>query len=267
MTVTTAELEEVGLEVVDVGEAACFPHSAVRARAASLQIEAVHRLAAAFVERPEIILQELVEAAVRLCGADSAGISIEREDRTPESYYQWVATAGDYSSFLNASLPVFPSACTVCLERGRPQRFRVNRRFFDLIGVEAAPVTDGILLPWEVEGIRGTIFVIAHGRAEAFDAEDLRLMQVLAEFAAMGVRNHQQQRKLLAQARSAAAAAMANDLAHQINNPLQSLANLLYLATQSEGAEAALATKLTQEFERLSALVKELLALPQLQVT
>jgi len=217
-------------------------------------MEGLLRIAVAFVQSPETILQELVNAAVRLCGADSAGISIEREDRTDENYYQWVATAGEYSSFLNASLPRTPSACSVCLERGTPQLFRVDKRFFDILRVDAPIVRDGILLPRQVEGMRGTIFVISHSCDEAFDREDLHLMQVLANFAAMGIRQHRQQEILRKQA--AVAISMANDLAHQINNPLQSLTNLLYIARHSDGVgdEKSLALKLEKGFERLSSL-------------
>ena len=136
---------------------------------------------------------------------------------------------------------------------------------FDMEKLNAAPlVTDGILLPWEVDGTRGTIFIMAHGRTEAIDLEDCRMLQVLADFAAMGIRHQRQQKMLLEQARAAAAAAMANDLAHKINNPLQSLTNALYLAAAGyEGEEVkALGREAFGDLEKLSALVKELLALP-----
>jgi hypothetical protein len=224
----------------------------------------MQRLAGAFVERPETILQELVRAAVELCGAESAGISIEKKDGTDESFWHWVATAGEYSGFMDATLPRYPSACGVCLERGKPQLFRVSRRFFELMGVEAPVVTDGLLLPWEVDETRGTIWIMAHRRAEAFDLDDVRMMQVLANFAAMGVRQQRLQKILMEQATVAAATAMANELAHQINNPLQSLTNIVYLAEQGGGGEEAraLAEELSGDLGRLSVLVKKLLALP-----
>jgi signal transduction histidine kinase len=224
----------------------------------------LERLARAFVENPETILQELVNAAVELCGADSAGISIEREDRTDEHFYHWVATAGLYSGFLDAILPRYPSACGVCLERGRAQLFRVSQRFFDILGVDAPLVTDGILLPWQVDGTRGTIFVMAHGCSEVFDHGDIRTMQMLADFAAAGFRQQRQKKKLIDQERAAAAAAMANDLAHKINNPLQSITNVLYIAASREESTdvKALATDLQADIGKLSELVQELLALP-----
>jgi nitrogen-specific signal transduction histidine kinase len=96
------------------------------------------------------------------------------------------------------------------------------------------------------------------------DADDLRMMQMLADFAAMGFRHQRQQKKLIEQERIAAAAAMANQLAHQINNPLQSLTNVVYLAAQGEaGADAkTLGNSLSADLERLSGLVNQLLVLP-----
>jgi nitrogen-specific signal transduction histidine kinase len=115
-----------------------------------------------------------------------------------------------------------------------------------------------------VDETRGTIWIVAHGRAEAFDGDDLRMMEVLADFAAMAVRNQRQQRTLMEQASAAAAASMANDLAHKINNPLQSLTNLVYLAGESESGldSKALAGELSDHIQRLSILVEKLLALP-----
>jgi len=264
MGVATSSLTDTGLEVIDLRDDPSFAERRLHVRDVAMQVEGMHRLARAFVETPDTILQELVNAAVDLCGADSSGISIEQDDRRDDNFYQWVATAGEYAHFLNATLPRYPSACGVCLERARPQLFRVTQRFFDLMGIEAPVVTDGILLPWQVEETRGTIWIMAHGRAEAFDGDDLHMMEVLANFAAMGVRQQRQQKLLLEQASAAAAAVMANDLAHKINNPLQSLTNIVYLAAEGkiDGDAKALAEEMSEHLVRLSAVVKKLLALP-----
>jgi hypothetical protein len=259
----TARLQDSGLEVLDLRSDPAFLGRRLHVRDAATQLEGIHRLARAFVESPDSILQELVNAAVDLCGADSAGISMEKEDGTEKEFYHWVATAGQYSQFLNAILPRYPSACGVCLERGGPQLFRVGQQFFDLMGIEAPLITDGILLPWQADGMRGTIFIMAHGRSEAFDQADGRMMQLFANFAAMGVRQQRQQKALIVQASAHASAAMANKLAHEINNPLQSLTNLIYLASQSQSSETRLlAQELSDQLQRLSALVAKLLELP-----
>lgn len=258
------DLEGTGLEVVDLEGDAAFAKRTLHARDVPTQMQGMQRLTHAFVTSPETILQELVNAAVDLCGADSAGISIEQADRDDKDFYHWVATAGQYSGFLDAILPRHPSACGVCLDRGRPQLFRVSKRFFEIMGIEAPVVKDGILLPWKVDGVRGTIFIMSHERAEAFHREDARMMEMLADFAAMAVRHRQQQRDLMKQAEAAAAAAMANELAHQINNPLQGLTNVVYLAAEGvDGGDArSLANAVSADLERLSTLVRELLALP-----
>ena len=68
----------------------------------------------------------------------------------------------------------------------------------------------------------------------------------------------------MSQASASAAAGMANDLAHQINNPLQSLTNLVFLAAEGEsiGDARSLALELSDHIARLSMLVSRLLALP-----
>ena len=264
MTSNSAIFDETGLQVLDTAIPSTFFGRQIRPHSVAQQFESMERIARAFVESSDNILQELVNAGVVLCGADSAGISIEKEDRTDDQFYHWVATAGQYSAFLDAILPRYPSACGVCLERGRPQIFRVGQRFFDIMGITAPLVTDGILLPWEADGTRGTIFIMAHGRTEAFDEEDCRTMQILANFASMAVKQQKQQKLIVAQASAAAAAAMANDLAHKINNPLQCLTNVLFLASEGNHGEdgKAVAREALEDLEKLSKLVKMLLALP-----
>jgi hypothetical protein len=264
MSTITSTPADTGLEVIDIQSDPVFAARRLHVRDVAMQMEGMQRLAHAFVENPDTILQELVNAAVDLCGADSAGISIEKDGKTDAEFYHWVATAGKYSAFLDAVLPRYPSACGICLERGKPQLFRVNQRFFEIMGIEAPLVTDGILLPWQVEETRGTIFVMAHGRHEAFDQDDCRMMQVLADFAAIGFRQQRQQKLLIEQTAATASAATANDLAHKINNPLQSLTNIVYLAAEGHNGKEAqsLAMELSNHLQPLSALVGQLLALP-----
>lgn len=263
MIAHTLELERNGLEVVDIATDEVFRSRKLHSRNATVQLAGIRRIARAFVDDPESILQDLVESAIDLCGADSAAISLVKDGGTDSEFYHWVASAGVYRGFLDAMLPRQPSACGVCLERNRPQRIRVTERFFEILGVEAPPVTDGLLLPWRVGRTAGTIFVMAHDRAEAFDSEDLSVMEMLADFAAMGVRQVEQRKLLMAHAKAAASASMAHELAHEINNPLQSMSNLLFIASTQDDGERTLALKLEKDMERLKNVAKRILELPK----
>jgi RNA polymerase sigma factor (sigma-70 family) len=256
--------EDTGLEVLDLDTHTEFTARSLHTRDIAMQMEGLRRLTHSFVESPDTILQELVNAAVDLCGADSAGISLETDKKDDKNFYHWVATAGQYNGFLNAVLPRYPSACGICLERGKPQLFRVRQRFFDIMGIEAPLVTDGILLPWQVDETRGTIFIMAHGRTAAFDKDDGQMMRVLADFAAMAVRHQRQQHALVKQTKATAEAAIANKLALQINTPLQNLMQVAHLAAEggSDHDAQTLGRELSGELLQLSTLVTESLAPP-----
>jgi hypothetical protein len=79
-----------GLEVIDLRDNAEFAARRLHARDVAVQMLAMERLARAFVEKPDTVLQELVNVAVELCGADSAGISLEQDQGTDSNFYHWV---------------------------------------------------------------------------------------------------------------------------------------------------------------------------------
>jgi len=248
-----------GMEVIDLRADPDFAQRHHRSRDVVREIEAMQRLAHVFATDPQQILRELVA----LCGADSAGITLEEPSPEGEMQFRWIATAGSYTPYLGAVLPRHFSPCGTCLSRSAPQLFRVSKLYLDTIGVDAPPVTDGLLIPWQVDLTRGTLWVIAHQADSLFDPEDYRVLQSLADFAAIAVRHQAQQQKLTQQAAATAAAAMANELAHRINNPLQSLTNTVFLAAQGGTHADVFARQAADDIVKLSALVKELLHLPK----
>jgi PAS domain S-box-containing protein len=69
---------------------------------------------------------------------------------------------------------------------------------------------------------------------------------------------------LVEQEKMATATKLLNELAHNINNPLQSLTNLVYLAAETQNGTDAktLAKEMSGDLKRLSELVKKMLELP-----
>jgi signal transduction histidine kinase len=250
---------DTGMEMRDLLADPDFPLRNRGSRPSMRHLEAVTRLAAVFADAPQLVLQELVEIAVSYCGADSAGISLEVETATGEKRFRWVAIAGSFAQYVGATTPRFFSPCGTCLDVERAQLYRVTKPYYDFLGVTAEEITDGMLIPWVNEYLRGTIWAVAHHSREAFDMEDYRLLSTLAAFASMALRHQHQQKLLQKRERQAASAARSNELAHLINNPLQGLVNTLYLARHSEANAQHWIEQAQEEVAVLSELVDEIL--------
>jgi hypothetical protein len=258
---TVIEESQAGLEVLDLSSDAEFASRSLRQRDPSREVEALRRLAQVFAKSSDAVLQELVEIAIELCGADSAGISVEQLDDPANPHFRWVAIGGKFARFLNGTTPRFYSPCGTCLDRNQAQLFRVTKDYYDALGIEAEPVTDGILIPWRAERMRGTIWVVAHESTQAFDGEDYKMMVNLGNFSAIAVRHDHRQKMLMKHATTTAASAMANELAHRINNPLQSLTNTFFLVAQGGNDAQMLAKQASVDLAKLSELVQKLLSL------
>jgi len=252
-----------GMDVINLHTSTEFAQRRHAAHDTAREIEAIQRLAHVFATHPQQILNELVSLSMALCGADGAGITLEEPSPDGDTQFRWIETTGSYAPFLGAVLPRHFSPCGTCLARSQPQLFRVSKLYLDTIGVNAPPVTDGLLIPWQVDDTRGTLWIIAHHSFALFDSQDYRILQSLADFAAIAVRYQTNQQKLTEQAAATAAANMANDLAHRINNPLQSLTNNVFLAAQGGRDANAFARQAADDLLKLSALVSELLHLPK----
>ena len=66
-----------GVEVLDLRSSAEFLARPSHERDALAQLAGMQRLAHAFTTNSDSVLQELSDIAVQLCGAESAGISLE----------------------------------------------------------------------------------------------------------------------------------------------------------------------------------------------
>lgn len=220
---------------------------------------ALRRLARVFAEKPEIVLQELVDIAVSYCGADSAGISLEEALESGERHFRWIVVSGEFKPYLNGTVPRHSSPCGTCLDSNRPQVCRVPKSYYDRVGQAAKPITDGVLIPWKSNEQSGTIWAVSHHSPEAFDLDDYTLLSSLADFASIAIRHQSQQQSLRKKEHEAASAETANELAHLINNPLQSLTNTIYLARRGGEDAVTYLEQASEDLSRLSALVNRLL--------
>jgi GAF domain-containing protein len=238
-----------------------FLHRDLKPRDLHQPFDALRRVTETFSAHPEKVLQELVSVAMTCCNADSAGISLEEPDDAGKPTFRWVAIAGSFSQYLEGRTPRFFSPCGTCLDSGRPHLYRLEKPYYDFLGVTAKPITDGILIPWETEQIRGTIWAVSHSSNEAFDRQDYELLKSLSDYVAVIIRQQDLDEKARHLVRAEASADRAHSLAHQINNPLQSLTNTMYLASQGGPETENYIKTALAELSALSERVRRLLAL------
>lgn len=187
--ITSANEREGGFEVQDLLESRQFTQRASKKRPAEREQAGLNRLMKRFTENHEVILQELVEVTVDSCGADAAGISLEEPDGMGGLHFRWVAAAGSFATYLNGTTPRNYSPCGSCLDRGRPQLFRVMNPYYEFLGVTAEPILDGMLIPWEGPGLRGTIWAVSHKSDSAFDVSDYTTLKRLADLVSVALRH------------------------------------------------------------------------------
>ncbi len=230
----------------------------VSPRCAEIEIQSLRELAQKFSNDSSELLMATVETVCKLCGADSAGITVT--DALPDGSegLRWVATAGRIQELGLKALPRKHSPCGTVLDRHAPQLFSYPGRYFTYIE-NSWDIVEVLLVPWEV-GIatRGTLWAVIQSQAKQFDREDLRILQTLVVFAGAAVARNEMEQSRRAQESIASAARVANDLAHAMNNPLQALTNSLYLVDvgSTEHLQDA-----KHELQRLNVLVGEILQL------
>lgn len=139
-------------------------------------------LADEMAQRPDNVLKLLCELILQICTADSAGVSLLREEADE---FVWPAVAGAWAPFVHGSMPRSASPCGKVVEYDQLLIFRDALTQFPATG-QATPAIEEILLaPFHHDGAPiGTVWAISHDPSREFDAEDGRILISLARFAA-----------------------------------------------------------------------------------
>lgn len=145
---------------------------------------ALGRLAEEMATNPCGVLQRCAEWVLELCHADSAGVSILEPGGTT-GMLRWHAAAGAFAPERHGTMPREGSPCGTVMERNCVLLFREAERFFPALRGLEPLIHENLVAPWHVKGKAvGTLWAIKHTAAGRFDAEDARILQSLARFAA-----------------------------------------------------------------------------------
>jgi PAS domain S-box-containing protein len=137
------------------------------------------------VDAPDHVLQSLADIACRLCGAESAGVSLQEVEKGTE-IFRWRATSGRMTPYLNGVMPREFSPCGVVVDRGSTQLMADPARHYRYISQLGVPVREVLLTPFFRRDVAiGTVWVVMHGPGRDFDREDARLVENIARFASL----------------------------------------------------------------------------------
>jgi GAF domain-containing protein len=177
--VAPADTPIVGLDVVDIRpELERRPHRTSRL---AEEHRAFTTLASDMASNPRNMLQKLVEVAIDLCDAHTAGISLLEGD-----VFRWEAVAGVFAAARGGTMPRDQSPCGVCIDRDATQLMHLADRCFPALLAEPRFV-EALLIPFHINGKPvGTVWVVSHTEDRKFDQEDERIVRELSRFASAG---------------------------------------------------------------------------------
>jgi PAS domain-containing protein len=159
-------------------------HRAARQPNPAAVAEALLVLAQTMAGSPEGVLQQLVETALGLCNAHSAGLSILEEEKGKQ-IFRWHGVAGVYAPHLWGTTPRDFSPCGTVLDTDAVQLMSGLDRHFTYLAAVQPHIVEALLVPFRVGGKAvGTVWIISHDDSRRFDAEDAKVMGTLGEFAA-----------------------------------------------------------------------------------
>jgi len=153
----------------------------------------------ALANAPESVLQCLAQEAMRLCNAESAGVSLLNK-QDGERTFVWPAVVGEWSRFVGAGTPSDFSPCADVLARGTSLVFCHPERRYPYLKDAVPGIEEAMLAPVFVGSKAvGTVWVIAHRANRHFDSEDLRQLTNLTKFASIAYQVAEREREFQAE--------------------------------------------------------------------
>lgn len=143
------------------------------------------RLLASEMHKPDgDVLAKLTEVALELCGAGSAGVSLIENDGA-ETRFHWHAVAGRWAKHVGGGMPRNESPCGVVIDRNKTLLMSQPGNYFPMMARVDPLADEALLAPFHMLGEPvGTVWVVSHDGARKFDAEDVRIVESLAQIAA-----------------------------------------------------------------------------------
>jgi signal transduction histidine kinase len=166
--------------VLENSELHARPH---RTRDLESESKAFRILARVMANSPRQLPDTLLQLALELCRAGTAGISLVETLPGGESIFRWTNLAGLLEKSAEDFTPRDFNLCGVSLDRSTPQLFLNPAKHFPFLNDLLVPVVEALVFPLVGPGQAVAIWIFSHEEGIVFDSEDMRILADLAEFA------------------------------------------------------------------------------------
>ena len=144
--------------------------------------KALRTLSRVMAHSPKDLPDTLLRIALEWCKAGTAGLSLIETTSSGEQVFRWTNLAGVLQNHVGGFTPRGFSPCGTSLDTNSPQLFSFPARHFQYLSKVDVPIVEVLVVPLVGESPLGTIWIISHDSTTKFDAEDVRIMTMLAEF-------------------------------------------------------------------------------------
>ena len=206
---------------------------------ASSIFELLRSVAHRMISDPGRILRPLTDAARDLCGADAAGICMERGGKlVAADTLPILLASGSCESLSGVSVPRAYSACAIALDENKPKLFQAPSSWLP-VRSPLYPSAHGITAPWSAGNLRGTLWVLSHSDAAPFGLSKYRTLLTLANLVGSAVQELAERESWERDITRSTSELLTDTLLEQVQSPLQHLRRQLDLGMRGRGREAS----------------------------
>ena len=145
-----------------------------------------------FVENrdPQGLTRTLPDAAMRVCNAGTAGLSVLESQPDGKDIFRWDTVSGMLAQYVGGTTPRDWSPCGTTLDYKSAQLFLYPERYFTYFQQAKPAIVEGLVLPLFRDNRRpfGTLWIASHDPDRKFTISEVNVMASLCSFAMAAAR-------------------------------------------------------------------------------
>jgi len=168
--------------------------TALRGRegAPNLRLEAAawRQLAGVLTADPSTALLCALHIALALCRAGTAGLSLLKTDAAAGTTVRWQLVLGALAPYEGLDTPLISSPCGLCLDAGATILVSRPARAFAWLEDTRPSICEELIAPLRDSqgGVEGTLWIAHHDRRSQCSADDVRILEQLAQHIVLALR-------------------------------------------------------------------------------